>query len=167
MVDIAKPAEELTVSDLQEFPVWEFVDDDSLGETSVRPVAELPTNSLFGRLLGLPVTLSNGRVMFGLVGNVDLNDEASTRHFLQLSLNHNGKWSHLARYHDPDVETHGPEHLARSIGLGVSDVFPIVLDMRPWCIAGESALVRTIERQPTERLSSHELMQLALRRSAE
>lgn len=73
-----KGAEDLRASDMKDFPVWEFVNADEIGETVVRPVRTLPVQNLFGRLVGTPVHLACGRTVFAQLGNVDSNNPEST-----------------------------------------------------------------------------------------
>jgi hypothetical protein len=42
MIENIKPAESLTVADFQAHPVWEFLNDDEIGETMMQPVETLP-----------------------------------------------------------------------------------------------------------------------------
>ena len=48
MIENIKPAESLTVADFEAHPVWEFLNDNELGETMVQPVETLPVGSLDG-----------------------------------------------------------------------------------------------------------------------
>ena len=57
-----KPVESLQVSDFVAHPVWEFVNDDALGETAVRPVQKLPVeNAHRHRGAGQGVSAGEGR----------------------------------------------------------------------------------------------------------
>jgi hypothetical protein len=40
-----KPVESLTVADLQAHPVWEWLNDDEIGDTMMEPVEELPVTT--------------------------------------------------------------------------------------------------------------------------
>jgi len=82
-------------------------------------------------------------------------------HFLTLSLERYGKWFHLARYHDPDREAHGPEALGRFLGLGISEVFPIEYDIRRYAEGAVAAVSGTILSEPSEKLSRAEIIALA------
>jgi len=99
----ARPVESLQVPDLIESPVWEFINDDRLGETAVRPVKQLPAENLSCRLVGDHVRLANGTQAWALIGNVDVGNARSTEHFLTLSVERGGQWFTLARYHDVTV----------------------------------------------------------------
>lgn len=58
MIENIKPAESLTVADFQAHPVWEFLYDDEIGETMVRPVEKLPVESLDDNVIGARVHLA-------------------------------------------------------------------------------------------------------------
>jgi len=60
MIENIKPVESLTVADFQAHPVWEWLNDDEIGETMLQPVGKLPVESLDNRLIGVQVRLANG-----------------------------------------------------------------------------------------------------------
>jgi hypothetical protein len=155
-----KPVESLTLSDLQENPVWKYTNNDELGETSVRPVKKFPVASLAGKIIGTQVRLSSGPVVWALIGNIDANNKRLNKHFLTLSLERNGKWFHLARYHDFDFSSRGPDKLAQFLGLPVDDVFPISYDVRKFSRGNPDALTDAIEKEPQEKLSRAEIIKL-------
>ncbi len=125
-----KSVEELNPSDLERFPVWEFVNDDARGETMVRPVERVPVESLNNRLIGTSVRLANGDLLQALMGNIDVNSPRYTQHFLTLTIFNDGECFFLARYHDVLHNTHGPAALAEFLGLKTDEVFPIAYDVR-------------------------------------
>jgi hypothetical protein len=130
MTENIKPVELLTVDDFEAHPVWEYLNDDEIGETMTRPVEKLPVETLENRLVGTQVRLANGLDVWGLLGNFDVKHPRATQHILTLSIERGGKWFYLARYHDFDFASQGPEALARFLGLDVDDVFPITVDVR-------------------------------------
>src|SRR6202035_5363371 len=119
MIENIKPAESLTVADFKANPVWEFLNDDEIGETMVQPVEKLPVESLDNRLIGTQVRLANGLQVWALIGNFDATHPRAIQHFLTLSIDRNGEWFYLARYHDIGFPAEGPEALARFLDLGV------------------------------------------------
>jgi len=157
-----KPAESLTVADLQLAPVWQFINRDDLGETMVRPVKRLPVRSASGKLIGTEVRFANGTTAWALIGNLSGSDPRLSEHFLSLSIAHGGKWFHLARYHDHDFERQGPQALARLLSLDVDEVFPIAFDVRQYVEGEGAALRREIPKEPRERLSRSQLMAMVL-----
>jgi hypothetical protein len=162
MTDL-RPVEALTPTDLARFPVWEFVNDDSQAdETYVRPLSELPVDSLDGRIVATEVTLRNGKRFLALVGNADVASPRLTRHFLTFSLYIDDAWFHLARYHDFDVEERGAVALARRLGMPLSDVFPITYDLSQIAIGDPGVVRGTVLAEPSERLSRSELIALAV-----
>jgi hypothetical protein len=161
-----KNVEDLSIRDLESFPVWEFLNmDDQFGEMAVRPVKKIPTESLGGRLVGTRVRLSNGSDLWAIISNVDADDPRSTRHFLTISLFHEGKLFHLARYHDFWALDHGPKALAAFLRLPVRDVFPISYDLSRFALGDPTALVGSIPEKPEERLSRDEINALAISKS--
>jgi hypothetical protein len=164
MIEHFKPAEELTVDDVKAAPVWEFINDDSIGETMVRPVTRLPVENLDGMLVGTQVRLANGAPVWAIIGNVDSRDPRRTEHFITLSLDHVGRWLFLERYFDIQYAKQGPEAFARLLGLPVDDVFPIYFDLRPYSEGDPAALKGSVPKEPREKLSQKERMALVFRK---
>lgn len=163
-----KPVELLQVADFIKHPVWEFVNDDAdLGETSVRPVGRLPVDTLAGRLVGVQVRLANGDRIWAMVSNVDVHDPTSTEHFLSLSVTKDGKWFHLARYHDVTYPRCGPDTLARFLDLPTDEVFPISYDLTSISKGTGAALSGAVRKEPREKLTLTELMRLSLPKAPE
>src|SRR5687768_12561741 len=94
-----------------------------------RPVRRTPVAKLTGKMVASRVTLANGHKPWALIGNVDLNNPELTKHFVSLSIENEGLWFHLARYHDHDYAARGPQQLAAFLGLPVGAVFPISYDV--------------------------------------
>ncbi len=157
-----KRAEDLTDIDFARFPVWELLNDDSLGESSVRPVKKVPVASLSGRLVGIDVELANGAKTLGMLGNVKNNNPRLSEHMRMLSIYSGNKWFHLARYHDVERGTHGPQALAAFLGLPLVEIFPIRFDISSYVVGDPSALSGLIEAEPSERLSRSEIIALSV-----
>jgi hypothetical protein len=163
MLDTAKPADALTADDLKRHPVWRFVNDDSIDETTVRPIKRVPVKNLDGKLAGTQVRLANGTVTWSVVGNVVTSKPRLTQHFRTIALERNGQWFHLARYHDHDYSERGPDALAQFLGLPVAQVFPITVDLRHLVRSDDpTALMFDIELNPGEQLSRDEVIALAV-----
>jgi hypothetical protein len=158
-----KKAEDLKVADFEKAPVWEFVNDDELGETVMVPTKKLPVESLAGRLIGTMVQLANGDVVWGLLGNIDPESPKHTEIFIHLSIAKGAKWFHSARYWDFDDSTNGPELLANFLGLKVDDVFPISYDVTKYAKGNASALAGKILKEPKEKLSRTDIIKMAVR----
>jgi hypothetical protein len=156
MIENIKPVESLTVADFQTHPVWEFLNDDELGEMMMQPVAELPVESLDNSVIGTRVRLANGSQVWASFGNFDVTNPRATQHFLDISIERGGKWFHLARYFDVGFSAHSPEELARFLGLHVDDVFPITVDVRRYVRGDPAALTAIVLKEPRERLTSAE-----------
>lgn len=158
-----KLLEEVTVGDIAVAPVWQFTNaDESMGETAVRPIERLPVKDLDDKVVGTIVRLANGTQVWALLGNVDSDNPRSTQHFLTLSVERSGTWFPMARYHDSDAHRRGPKALSQFLGLSIDEVFPISYDISQLCIGDHDALVGTIEKEPKERLSEDEIIDLAL-----
>jgi hypothetical protein len=162
MINEPKRVEDIQIADFKEHPVWEFVNDDSLGETAVQRVESIPVPTLCGKVVGTMVQLANRRTVWATLGNINENDPRSTEQFLALSIERDGKWFHLSRYHDFDYDTRGPEALANFLGLVVDDVFPISYDLARFVEGNPAALVGQVAKKPKQRLSKEELIALAI-----
>jgi hypothetical protein len=156
MIENIKPVESLTVADFQAHPVWEWLNNDEIGETMVEPVGKLPVESLDNRLIGVQVRLANGSRVWASFGNFDVTNPRATQHILTLSIERSGKWFHLARYFDSGLQAEGPEVLARFLGLHVDDVFPIFVDVRRYVRGDSNALTPIVLKEPEEKLTREE-----------
>jgi len=157
-----KPVESLDIADLEANPVWQFESDDASGETLVRPVKNIPVEKLAGKLVGTEIRFANGAKAWALVGNIDAEKPRLTEHFLTLSIERDGAWFHLARYHDVDFADRGPDALSQFLGLQVDEVFPISVDVRPYAKGNPAALASVVRKEPRERLSRAEIIALAV-----
>ncbi|MBF8305960.1 MAG: hypothetical protein HW398_1148 [Acidobacteria bacterium] len=164
MTSETKPVEALQVADLQSNAIWQYVNDDARGETVVRPIKRSQVRSLTGKLVGTQVQLANGDLAWALIGNIDVENPRLTRHFLTLSVERNGKWFALARHHDFDYSTRGPNALAKFLGLEVNQVFPISYDITLYSAGDRAVLSGQIPRQPREKLSRAQIIALAVPR---
>jgi len=162
MIENVKAVDSLAVADLQAFPVWQYTGHEGVDETFVRPVKRTPVTSLAGKLIGTQVTLANSERVWALIGNVDPTNPQMTEHFLTLSVERNGRWFTLARYHDFDFVEHGPEALAQFLGLPVDEIFPITYDICQVAEGDEAALRGQIRKAPRERLSRSEIIAMAV-----
>lgn len=159
---LQKLVEELTVSDLETFRVWQYVNNDSAGETKVRPIRKVPAKSLTGKIVGSKVMLNNREEIWAILGNIDANNPRLSEHFLTVSIERNGKWFTLSRYHDYDYAVNGPEGLATFLNLSVDQIFPINYDISKYAIGVPAALSGIILKEPREKLSRAEIVALAV-----
>jgi hypothetical protein len=159
MNPILKDAPDLVPADFELSPVWEYLNEDELGEALVRPVEELPVKSLANRIAGVPVRLANGQSVWSMMEGIHQSDPFRTRHLLQISI-YKDRWFHLARYHDPELSMYGPDQLAAFLEVPINEVFPITYDVRSLCIGNPRALAGTIEAEPDEKLSRSEIIRL-------
>lgn len=158
----AIPMESLRPDDLRRFPVWRFRVDRKSGNVAITPVKSLPCKSLSGKLVGCEVLLADGTPVWAMLGNIDTDHPDLTAHFLTMSVEQDGRWFHLARYHDHDVDSRGPRQLAEFLGKEVDSVFPVRYDARFAAKENASSLVGTIPREPEVRLTREEIVALAV-----
>jgi hypothetical protein len=157
-----KPVESLQISDFIANPVWEYLNEDHLGETAVRPIERVPVETSTGRVFGVQVQLATGFQIWATIGNVDANNPKSTEHFLTLSVEREGQWFHLSRYHDSNYAETGPDALARFLELPVNEVFPISYDIRPYVVGDPSALSGKVLKEPREKLTRADIIAMAV-----
>jgi hypothetical protein len=158
-----KQIESLQVSDFAVHPVWRLTHGEDEDELAVRPVLEIPVADLDLKLVGTRVQLANGTYVWALIGNIDSADARQTGHFLTLSVERDGSWFHLARYHDIHYHRSGPAALAKFLDLRIEEVFPIAYDLRPYSKGDVAALTGQIGLEPRERLSRAELISMAVK----
>ena len=160
-----KPVNGLTPKDFLETPIWESVDDceeNAPYETYMRAVAEIPVVSLACRIVGVKLILSNGESLFGILGNVDLDNPIKTKHFLTITVFKHGKTFNLARYHDVDYDQNNEDALASFLELEVDSVFPIRYDISGVALGHSDCLSGSIPREPKLRFTEDDLIKLAL-----
>lgn len=162
MIENAKSVESLVVADLEAHSVWKYANRDGSGELLIRPIKKIPVRDLSGKLVATKVRFSNGDQSWALIGNVDVSNPRLTEHFLTLSIEHEGKWFSLARYHDYDYEERGPEALSKFLCMNVDDIFPIAFDIRQCAEGDSSALKGSVPKEPRERLSRAEITAMAV-----
>lgn len=152
----------LSAADLAARPVWKYSREDDEGEPMVRPVARLPVSTLAGKLVGTKVRLGDGTEVWALIGNIDTHNGRLNEHFVTVSIERDGRWFHLARYHDYDYLERGPEQLAAFLSTRVDAVFPIAYDVRPYALGDAAALAGVITKEPAERLTRAQIVALAV-----
>jgi hypothetical protein len=157
-----RPIASLRPGDFDAHPIWRFVSGDEPDETWVLPTASRRSARLSGKVIGTEVTLADGSRRWALFSNIDPDDPQLTTHFLSLSLFIGGKWFPLARYHDVDVNKHGPRALAAMLRRPLGKVFPIRYDLRQYVRNGSSWLEGVIDQSPAERLTRSEIIALAV-----
>ena len=157
-----KLVESLTADDLAANAVWAFANSDGHGGTMVRPVKAIPVANTAGKIFGTRVSLANGTTAWALLGNVVALSPRETQHLLTVSVERDGRWFHLARYHDFDYADRGPAALARFLGLQLRDVFPLSYDLSSLAIGDVKALAGAILDAPRERLTRSEIIAMAV-----
>jgi len=162
MRQYSKPIESLAIADLETDHVWTYCETDNGDETEVKPVKHVPVKSLKGKVVGTQVRLSNGTLVWALIGNVDVGNPRHTEHFLTLSVEKGGQWFTLSRYHDFDYAENGPDSLSWFLGLHVQDVFPISYDIRSYVEGDPAGLSGIIPKEPREKLTRSEIIAMAV-----
>ncbi|MBX3423832.1 MAG: hypothetical protein KF752_19930 [Pirellulaceae bacterium] len=154
--------ESISSVEMRENPIWRFANRPRSNETELTPVKKLPCKDLKGRLVAAQVTLADGTTVWSFLGNIDTTNARLTEHFITISVENNGKWFHLARYHDFDYEDRSPARLAAFLERDVESVFPIHYDIRAFVLGESDALKGTIELEPQERLTRAEIIAMAV-----
>jgi hypothetical protein len=155
--------EQLTPEDFRIHPMWEFVSDPE-DELVLLPCESLPVDHLDGRVIGTTVLLRNGTRLDATLYNLVCNSAELTQHVLNLAVYREGRWLGLARYHDFDYSTRGPEAFSASLGLTAGDVFPIAYDVSE-IVNGEARAIKgSIPEKPVAKLSESELQDLIFQR---
>jgi hypothetical protein len=157
-----KLTESLAGTDFLDHPVWMYVGSNARGETLVRPVKRLPVRNLGGKIVGTKVRLGNGSEVWAVLENIQPEQPRMTEHYLQISVERDGQWFHLARYFDYNYDQSGPEALARFLELAVDEVFPIAYDVRQYATGDPTALAGVILKEPRERLTLEEVIAMAV-----
>ncbi len=157
-----KPLKDLTIEDISKHAVWEMTEEGRSSDVFVKPVKKLPVETMNNRLVATKIQLADGSEIWALLGNIKPLNSQSTKHFLTVSIESEGKWFDLARYHDADHARRDGHALAKFLGKRLAAVFPIAYNISEVARGQRDSLVGTIESAPKERLSSDELIQLAL-----
>jgi hypothetical protein len=160
-----KPAPELTIEDFQRYPVWEYTNDDTVDETEVQPVVDLPVRDLENMILGILVGLANGTRVWAVLCGLG-NDARRNEHLLSISIFKDGETIFLSRYWDVDYERRGPEFLSRSLGLSVDEIFPITYDARKFVVGEPVALKGAISKEPRECLTEEQIIKMIVHGTA-
>ena len=158
-----RPLCDLTPDDLQLFPVWEFINNESVApETAVRPIKSLPVCDLTNRVVGTRVVFNNGGRAWAILSNISLCDPCRTKHFLCIRIENGLRWYDLARYHDVDIAVRGPNALAKFLGLTLEDIFPVKYDISTVARGDPKVVSGIIKLDPDEKLSEDDLFNMAL-----
>jgi hypothetical protein len=148
---------------LEKHPVWDFaMDQESRGDTLVRPVSDLPVDSIRNRVVGVRGELANGRPVWLLLQNLNLEDAGDNECFKAASFYRDGRWFHLARPDEPEWDIFGPEALAEFLGLSLAEVFPVRYDLSRCCRGLDEVLHDTIEQESVRTLTADEVVQGAI-----
>lgn len=163
-MDDAKLFLNIQVPDLERHPVWESILNDQADEVSAFPVELLPVTHLDLRFVATRVRLANEKLVWAMLFNIALADLRRTEQFLQLRIEHDGKWFWLARYWDVNAERSGPSALAQFLGLSIDEVFPIRYDLTGLALGLQLVIQGQIPKEPRERLLEDEILGLLSRK---
>ncbi|MBN2475974.1 MAG: hypothetical protein JXB62_15285 [Pirellulales bacterium] len=155
---------QLTRADISEHSIWEFLPEtEERDETWVRPVSRTPVNDLTRRLVGINLRLASGQTVPAILGNIALRSKRHTEHFLTVTLfRADGQTFDLSRYHDVGANQRGPAALADFLKMNEAAVFPMSYDISSVATGLPEVVSGEILREPRERLSRHELIELAI-----
>jgi len=160
----SKPIEKVTHEEWSRHTVWKILpESNKRDETWVKPVKRCPIKSLNGHLVATSLTLANGQSILGILGNLHPENLELSAHFLTLSVvSEQGGIFHLARYFDPDYDSCGPSALAKFLGLGITEVFPLKYRVASPVVQGVEAIASTIPATPEKMLTRAEIIALAV-----
>jgi len=149
MTPPVKNMEKLTPDDFTAYPIWEFaLDLEEIDDLAMRPVTTLPARDLGNRVVGTKVCTANGDMLWAGLSNIFLNDPEKTKRALVVSFYIGGQWIPLSR--EMNIEMYGPDALARRLGVGCKDIFPITYDVSACCIGDPGAIRGSIEAAPVK-----------------
>lgn len=158
-----KPMENLQIGDFEKHPVWEYINDDELGESMAKPVVQIPVNNMSGRVCGTKVKMANGNTIWAALSNLSVDNEFRNKYLLSVSLFVGNQIFHLARYHDVEYDRCGPNALSKLLGFQVKEVFPISYNLRGVVHNGSGDPVKgQVLDAPVHRLSRIEIIDLAV-----
>jgi hypothetical protein len=153
---------DLTVADVTNYPIWRFTNANPDDDHEIETVNEHSFRNLSGLIIASEVEFGDSSKHLALHQNVSLGGQKVNDHFLSLTVNRDGDWFPLARYHDVSIEKYGPRHLADFMGKAVSDVFPIKYDLREVLNSDSARLVGFVRETPLSPLTDDELISLSL-----
>jgi hypothetical protein len=158
--NIRRRIDDLSEGDLMTHPVWQFVSDDYPDETFVEPVhqSDIPLHDLSGVIFCTKVRVANGKLLWSQIGSVDGESARANRHLLTISLLGPNGWLYVPRYHDIGYGRPMLSHIASMLDLRMTELFPIVYDLRKYAVGRADALVGAIENEPEEVLSKRDLL---------
>ena len=154
-----KTVDTISVGDFKLHPVWKYRRGRDM---TIAPEKKLPCTSLDGRIVGTQVELADRTMVWAFLGNIDTANPAFSEHFLTLSIDVDGNWFHLARYHDIDYSRNGPSALSKRLGKSIDEVFPITYDIGRVFNGESDALKGKIEKEPRNRLTRDEIIAMAV-----
>jgi hypothetical protein len=155
-----KAIDRLSQTDLEKHRLWRFVS--NRGDFEITPVKKLPCTDLRNKVASTPLKFADGTICWGLVGNFDAEDPQANEHFITLSLLHNGKWFHLARYFDFDYAERGPEAMAAAFAKPIASIFPISGSLEGLVLASPRDLQFSVSAKPSVILTLDKLMEMAV-----
>lgn len=142
--------------------VWRFANREKSSDFLILPEKGVPLDDLSGKIIGTQVELACGRIVWALLGNIDIRHPEWLEHYLTYSLFHGDRWFSVARYHDADYHKNGPNGLARSLGRTVSEIYPIEYDISWSCKTPSPCLTGKILPEPKRKLSREQLIKMAV-----
>jgi hypothetical protein len=157
-----KAFDKLEIPDFEKHPVWQIVEDDKYSSLMLNPVKKLPVEHLENRIVGTKVALADGTITWAILSNISATEKLRNTHFLNASINCNGSWFDLARYHDSDFERRNGDVLAKKLGKSIEQVFPIVFDVSSIVSGEKSVLKDEINYLVRDQLTMSELISMAV-----
>lgn len=128
----------------------------------IAPVESLPPKTMQSIVVGTEVQLADGCRKWAILQNLSLAGQKVNDHLLNITLDVDGSWFPLARYHDPWNETYGTKKLAELLDRKLDEIFPIKYDFRREIKSDNQAFVGEVKLKPNTVFTSDQIMQLVL-----
>ena len=154
-----KDVDKIIKKDFEEYPIWEFVNEDPVGELKVKPVTKYPVKNPEGKIFGMNVTTKSGKQLFAFIGNFTNKNEEMNEHFATISIWVKNTWFHLARYHDIGYNEEGPKKLEEVLQMKNDEIFPIDINIGKYINGYEKIFSY---KEPDIKLSRSELIKLSI-----
>lgn len=158
-----KPLSELTISEMDLYPVWEYVIDDRYDEFYIIPVPRLPVTSLKTRFICTDITTHSRNRYRAILDNIDLTDQLMTDTFLSATIIIDDEWFTLARYFDITYDLNGPSQLSENLKLNIEDIFPIEYDISSIVSGSHINTIGYIPLKPSIILPIDDIIKMSVR----
>ena len=157
-----RPLNEITATELLTAPAWSYTPSKD-GRVWLKPVGSKRLRTFNNRMVTCQFHTPSGEAIWGLVEGIHPDLPLFSKHWRKAYLlRSDGKWFELARYHDYNWSTKGPERCAYFFRSTVHAMFPLRFDISHLSATASSSLVGVFESDPKDRLPRAEIIALAV-----